>query len=438
MKERATVQTSLLGIAKKAKADKQYRFRNLYRELNEALLLDSWRLIRKEAAYGVDRVSANEYEANLDENIHQLVERLKRKSYRARLVRRQYIPKGDGGQRPLGIPATEDKLLQLAVKRLLEPIYEQDFLSCSYGYRPRVGALEAVDQLTVQLQFGGYHQVVEADIKGFFDNLSHDWLVRMLAERIDDQAILRLIKKWLKAGVLDTNGKVLRPEGGTPQGGIISPLLANVYLHYALDLWFEKVFQRSCRGGSFLHRYADDFVCGFGRAEEAQRFYKELEERLRKFGLELAKEKTRVIPFSRYRRGETSFDFLGFEFRWGTDRQGQARLKRRTARKKFRSSIKRVAEWCKQNRHRRVREQFKLLNAKLRGYYNYYGVRGNYASLNEFYQLVQRLHLKWLNRRSQRQSYNWTGYRILKQHFALLRPYIVGRPQSVCRQDFVR
>ena len=433
MKERATVQTSLLGIAKKAKADKQYRFRNLYRELNEELLRDSWRLIRKDAAYGVDRVSANEYEAKLEENIHQLVERLKRKSYRARLVRRQYIPKGDGGQRPLGIPATEDKLLQLAVKRLLEAIYEQDFLPCSYGYRPRRGALEAVDQLTVQLQFGGYHHVVEADIKGFFDNLSHDWLMRMLAERIDDQAILRLIKKWLKAGVLDTNGKVLRPEGGTPQGGIISPLLANVYLHYALDLWFEKVFQPSCRGGAFLHRYADDFVCGFGRAEEAQRFYKELEERLQKFGLELAKEKTRVIPFSRYCRGETSFDFLGFEFRWGTDRQGQARLKRRTARKKLRGSIKRVAEWCKQNRHHRVGEQFKLLNAKLRGYYNYYGVRGNYASLNEFYQLVQRLHLKWLNRRSQRQSYNWAGYRVLKQHFALERPRINARPQSVCR-----
>jgi RNA-directed DNA polymerase len=433
MKERATVQTSLLGIAKKARTDKRYRFRNLYRELNEELLLDSWRLMRKDAAYGVDRVSANEYEANLEENIQQLVERLKRKSYRARLVRRQYIPKGDGGQRPLGIPATEDKLLQLAVKRLLEAIYEQDFLPCSYGYRPRVGALEAVDQLTVQLQFGGYHHVVEADIKGFFDNLSHDWLMRMLAERIDDQAILRLLKKWLKAGVLDTNGKVLRPEGGTPQGGIISPLLANVYLHYALDLWFERVFQPSCRGGAFLHRYADDFVCGFGRAEEAQRFYHELEERLRKFGLELAQEKTRVIPFSRYRRGETSFDFLGFEFRWGTDRQGQARLKRRTARKKLRSSIKRVAEWCKQNRHRRVEEQFKLLNAKLRGYYNYYGVRGNYASLNEFYQLVQRLHLKWLNRRSQRQSYNWAGYRVLKQHFALERPRINARPQPVCR-----
>jgi RNA-directed DNA polymerase len=426
MKERSTVQTSLLGIANKAKSDKRYRFRNLYRELNEELLLDSWRLLRKDAALGVDRVSAAEYEVNLEENIHQLVERLKRKSYRAKLVRRHYIPKGDGGKRPLGIPAIEDKLLQLAVKRLLEAIYEQDFLTCSYGYRPRVGALDAGDQLTVKLQFGGYHHVVEADIKGFFDNLSHEWLMRMLAERIDDQAILRLIKKWLKAGVLDTDGKVLRPEGGTPQGGIISPLLANVYLHYVLDLWFERVFQRSCKGGAFLLRYADDFVCGFGREEEAGRFYRELAERLRKFGLELAVDKTRVMPFSRYRCGETSFDFLGFEFRWGTDRQGQARLKRRTSRKKFRSSVNRVTEWCKQNRHRRIKEQFQLLNAKLRGYYNYYGVRGNYDSLAEFHYRLQRLHHKWLNRRSQRTSYTWEGYLALCKDFALLRPRIVG------------
>ena len=430
MKERTTVQTSLLGIAKKARSEKRYRFRNLYRELNEELLRDSWRLLRKDAALGVDRVNAAEYEANLEENIHQLVERLKRKQYRARLVRRHYIPKGDGRMRPLGIPAIEDKLLQLAVKRLLEAIYEQDFLACSYGYRPRVGALDAADQLQMKLQFGGYHHVVEADIKGFFDNLSHEWLMRMLAERIDDQAILRLIKKWLKAGVLDTDGKVLRPEGGTPQGGIISPLLANVYLHYALDLWFVKVFRRSCRGEAFLIRYADDFVCGFEREENAQRCYGELEERLRKFGLELAAAKTRVMPFSRYRRGETSFDFLGFEFRWGTDRKGQARLKRRTARKKFRSSVKRVAEWCKQNRHLRMKEQFRRLNAKLRGYYNYYGVNGNYASLNEFYHLLQRLHLKWLNRRSQRPRYTWDGYVAVRQHFALARPHIVGRPKS--------
>jgi group II intron reverse transcriptase/maturase len=433
MKERTTVQTSLLGIAKKARSDKRYRFRNLYRELNEELLLDSWQLLRKDAALGVDGVSAAEYAANLEENIRQLVERLKRKSYRAKLVRRHYIPKGEGKLRPLGIPAIEDKLLQLAVKRLLEAIYEQDFRSCSYGYRPRVGAREAVDQLQRELQFGGYHHVVEADIKSFFDNLSHEWLMRMLAERIDDQAMLRLIKKWLRAGVLDTDGKVLRPEGGTPQGGIISPLLANVYLHYALDLWFARVFQQSCHGAAFLLRYADDFVCGFGRAEEAQRFYSELAERLQKFGLELAVEKTRVIPFSRYRQGETSFDFLGFEFRWGSDRKGRARVQLRTARKKFRNSVKRVAEWCKKNRHRRVGEQFKLLNAKLRGYYNYYGVIGNYESLDEFLYQVKRLHLKWLNRRSQRPSYTWDGYSKLIQHFALARPRIVAFTKPVYR-----
>jgi group II intron reverse transcriptase/maturase len=433
MKERTTVQTSLLGIAKKARSDKRYRFRNLYRELNEELLLDSWRLLRKDAALGVDGVSAAEYEANLAENIRHLVECLKRKSYRAKLVRRHYIPKGEGKLRPLGIPAIEDKLLQLAVKRLLEAIYEQDFRSCSYGYRPRVGAREAVDQLQRELQFGGYHHVVEADIKSFFDNLSHEWLMRMLAERIDDQAMLRLIKKWLRAGVLDTDGKVLRPEGGTPQGGIISPLLANVYLHYALDLWFARVFQQSCHGAAFLLRYADDFVCGFGRAEEAQRFYSELAERLQKFGLELAVAKTRVIPFSRYRQGETSFDFLGFEFRWGSDRKGRARVQLRTARKKFRNSVKRVAEWCKKNRHRRVGEQFKLLNAKLRGYYNYYGVMGNYESLDEFLYQVKRLHLKWLNRRSQRPSYTWDGYSKLIQHFALARPRIVAFTKPVYR-----
>ena len=430
MKERTTVQTSLLGIANKARSDKRYRFRNLYRELNEELLIDSWRLLRKDAAVGVDRVSAAEYEAKLEENIRKLVERLKRKSYRAKLVRRHYIPKDNGGQRPLGIPAIEDKLLQLAVKRVLEAIYEQDFLPSSYGYRPQVGALEAVDQLTVKLQFGAYHQIVEADIKGFFDNLSHEWLLRMLAERIDDQAILRLIKKWLNAGVLDTDGKVQRPASGTPQGGIISPILANVYLHYALDLWFKRVFQRSCKGAAFLHRYADDFVCGFEQEEDAQRFYSELAERLRKFGLELAADKTRIVPFSRNRRGEISFDFLGFEFRWGTDRKGQARLKRRTSRKKFRNSIRRAAEWCKQHRHLPLGEQFKLLNAKLRGYYNYYGVNGNYESLKEFYHLVQGLHLKWVNRRSQRPSYTWEGYYALRQHFALERPHIVGRPKS--------
>jgi group II intron reverse transcriptase/maturase len=212
--------TFLSGIAKKAHEQPQHRFGNLYELLNEAYLTECWRDIRKDAAYGVDRISAQDYEHSLDENIHDLVKRLKRKQYRAKLVRRQYIPKGNGKLRPLGIPAVEDKLLQLAVTRILQAIYEQDFLRCSYGYRPKVGPLDAVDWLTIKLQFGRYNFLVEADIHAFFDNIQHDWMVRMLEERIEDGAFLRLIQKWLKAGVLDTDGQVLHPLTGTPQGGI--------------------------------------------------------------------------------------------------------------------------------------------------------------------------------------------------------------------------
>jgi len=424
------MQTSLQGIAKKAEREKKYRFRNLYGMLNEELLRDCWRDIRKNAAYGVDKVSAQEYGQNLEENIRQLVERLKRKRYRAKLVRRHYIPKGGGKLRPLGIPATEDKLLQLAVTRILTAIYEQDFLRCSYGYRPNVGALDAVDKLTIKLQFGRYNYVVEADIKGFFDNIDHEWMIQMLAERIDDRALLWLIKKWLKAGVLDTDGKVLHPVTGTPQGGIVSPILANVYLHYALDLWFEKEAKRRCGGEACLIRYADDYVCAFQYQAEAERFYNELGPRLGKFGLELSEEKTRVLPFDRSQpSGGTRFEFLGFEFYWGKDRSGEAHLKRRTSRKKLRSSLKRFTEWCKKNRNLRLTMLFKRLNIKFRGYYNYYGVHGNSESLKQFFVNAMRILKKWLNRRSQRCSYNWIGFGMLIEHFKVEQPRIVGRPR---------
>ncbi len=422
--------TFLQGIAKKAQAQPKHRFGNLYELLNEEYLKECWRDIRKDAAYGVDRISAREYEQNLDENIHDLVERLKQKRYRAKPVRRQYIPKGDGRVRPLGIPAVEDKLLQLAVTRILQAIYEQDFLRCSYGYRPNVGALDAVEKLTVKLQFGRYNYVVEADIRAFFDNLDHEWLMRMLEERFEDKQFLRLIRKWLKAGVLDTDGQVLHPAMGTPQGGIISPILANVYLHYVLDLWFHRVVKPRCRGEACLIRYADDFVSAFEYREEAEKFYQELGERLRKFGLELSGAKTRVIPFSpRHDLGRTSFDFLGFEFRWGKDRQGKPHLKRRTSRKRLRDSLKRFTEWCRVKCRYSLKELFKELNAKLRGYYNYYGVIGNYASLKQFFNQAMRILYKWLNRRSQRRSYNWTGFRELLDQFQVERPRIVGRPK---------
>ncbi|MBC8493042.1 MAG: group II intron reverse transcriptase/maturase [Chloroflexi bacterium] len=423
--------TSLQGIAKKAKEQKEHRFQDLYRLLNEEFLFESWRYIHKDAAYGVDEISAEEYEQNLEENIRDLVRRLKRGSYRAKLVRRKYIPKGEGKMRPLGIPAIEDKLLQVAVKRILEAIYEQDFLRCSYGYRPKVGALDAVDKLTVKLQFGRYNFVVEADIKSFFDNVGHEWMIRMLEERIDDRPFLRLIKKWLKAGVLDTDGKVIHPATGTPQGGIVSPILANVYLHYALDLWFHKVVRKYCRGEACLIRYADDFVCAFQYQTEAERFYRALGKRLGKFGLEMSGEKTRVIRFSRdHQPGKANFDFLGFEFSWGKDRGGRPHLKRRTSRKKLRQSLKNFTTWSKENRHLRRDVLFRKLNAKLRGYYNYYGVIGNYASLMQFFKQALRILFKWLNRCSQRSSYNWRGFQELIELFNIERPRIVGRPRT--------
>jgi len=428
--QKNTVQTSLQGIANKAARQKGYRFRNLYGMLNEAMLIDAGRDIRKDAASGVDEVSAAEYEQNLEENIHQLVENLKRKRYRAKMVRRRHIPKGAGKTRPLGILAVEDKLLQMAVKRLLEAIYEQDFYRCSYGYRPHTGALEAVDKLTVKLQFGKYNHVVEADIKGFFDNINHEILLEMLAERVDDQALLWLIKKWLKAGILEEDGKVIHPITGTPQGGIISPILANVYLHYALDQWFQEVVKKYCRGEACLIRYADDFVCAFEYERDAERFHPVLAKRLGKFGLEVAPEKTKVIHFSQGRKpGKDRFDFLGFEFRWGKDRAGRPHVKKRTSRKKLRASLKKVNQWCQENKHRRLPELFQRLNAKLRGYYNYYGVIGNSRSLREFFDHMLKFLWRQLNQRSQRKSYNWKAFKMLIDDFHLERPRVVSNPR---------
>jgi group II intron reverse transcriptase/maturase len=417
------------AIAKKASEQPEYRFRNLFGMLDEEILKDSWQFIRKNAASGVDRVSAKEYEHNLDENIHQLVDDLKRKRYRAKLVRRVLIPKENGKSRPLGIPATQDKLLQIAVKRLLEAIYEQDFSRSSFGYRPNLGALDAVDKLTTKLQFGRFNFVVEADIKGFFDNLNHNELLKMLAERVDDKALLWLIGKWLKAGVLDMDGKTLHPETGSPQGGVISPILANIYLHYALDMWFQKVVIPHCRGQAYLIRFADDFVCVFEIEEDARRFYEVLGKRLGKFGLELSAEKTQIIPFSAKALGMSSFDFLGFEFRWGKDRKGKPHVDKRTARKSLRKSQKRLPLWCKENRHRKIPELFKALNAKLRGYYNYFGVYGNLSSLNAFYLYAVRALWKFLNRRSQRKSYNWLAFNQLMERFDITKPRIVVRPK---------
>jgi group II intron reverse transcriptase/maturase len=421
------VQTSLSGIAKKAKAQPKYRFRNLYGMLNEKLLADSWLEIKKSAASGVDGVSAGEFEKNLEGNIRDLVEDLKGKRYRAKLVRRKYIPKGQGKMRPLGIPATRDKLLQLAVARILRAIWEPEFMRCSYGYRPGVGARDAVHQLTVKLQFGNYNYVVEADIHGFFDHVSHQWMVRMLEQRIDDKPFIRLIVKWLKAGVLEEDGRsIIKPQAGVPQGGIVSPVLANVYLHYVIDLWFHRVFLKTCRGEGCMIRYADDCIWAFEREEEAERFCRELKARLAKFALELSQEKSRTVRFDRD-QPQQRFEFLGFEFYWSRDRNGRPHVKKRTSRKRMRRSLRAFTDWIKAARSMKLADLIRKLNGKLRGYFNYYGVIGNYRSLYEFFCLIRRALWKWLSRRSGRARLSWAKFARRLERFPLQRPSINQR-----------
>ncbi len=422
------IHTSLQGIAAKAARDKSYRFRSLARLLTVSFLLWCWKLINKRAAAGVDKVTANEFEVELLTNVEDLVEQLKGNRYKAKLVRRQYIPKDNGKLRPLGIPAISDKILQTGVKAILESIYEQDFLPCSYGYRPKTGATNAVEDIYKQLRSGQYHYIVEADIKGYFDNIDHNALIEMLNQRIDDKRFIRLIQKWLKAGILDTDDKVICPATGTPQGGIVSPVLANIYLHYALDIWFEQVVKSHCVGKAYLCRYADDFICAFANEYDAKRFYKVLGKRLARFNLELAQDKTHIIRFSRFQKEKTQFEFLGFEFRWGKSRFGKIVLKRRTSPKKLRKAKVNFTSWCKENCHKRASILFREINSKLRGYYNYYGLAGNSKALGSFFYWAKVNLLKWLNRRSQRRSYTWQAFNDLIKHFNLLRPRIIRRP----------
>jgi len=419
------VQTSLWGIANRAASHRKHRFRNLYGLLNVESLTWCWQFLRKDAAPGVDRVDYRTYETDLSSNIGDLVERLKKNRYRARLVRRKYIPKLNGKLRPLGIPTTEDKLLQRAVVKILEAIYEKDFLRCSYGYRPNLGPQDAVRDLTRTLHFGRYHWVVEADIKGFFDNIDHNWLMRMLAERIDDKPFLHLIRKWLKAGILETDGQVLHPVTGTPQGGVVSPVLANLYLHYALDLWFERCFKPTCWGSAMLIRFADDFVCAFEHQKDAERFYAQLSLRLAEFGLKVAPDKTRILRFSQFDlSGNGAFEFLGFEFRWRKSRKGGRTVSRRTSRTKLKASLATFTAWIQKNRHCKLPGLFRTLRAKLNGYWNYYGVIGNSASLHCFFYQAKRILFKWLNRRSQRRSYTWKGFADLLRFFEVPVPRI--------------
>ncbi|MGQ7848459.1 group II intron reverse transcriptase/maturase [Granulosicoccus sp. 3-233] len=426
------VQTSLQGIAMRAASCKDHRFQNLYRLLNEELLLDCWRKLNKHAASGVDEVTAQAYEENLYANIENLVRRLKSKCYRAKLVRRCYIPKANGKLRALGIPALEDKLVQRACARILTAIYEQDFLNVSYGYRPQRSARDALDDLGFNLQYGSFGYVVEADIKGYFDMIDHDWLLQMLEQRVEDKAFTGLIRRWLKAGILDTDGEIIHPESGSPQGGSVSPILANVYLHYVLDLWFDRVVKPRCKGYAFMIRYADDYVCAFQYKSDAKRFYRAMPKRLEKFNLVVAPEKTKLSRFSRFSPGLVNrFEFLSMEFYWDADWYGEIRVKKRTAPKRLQAAKRKMKEWVRKNRHLNGKPFIAGLNRRLVGHYNYFGLRTNGKALESFYRFTIGCVFKWLNRRGgKKRSFNWGQFKEALKKWSVAKPNIVGRQRE--------
>jgi len=426
------VETKLLRIAAKARKEPKLKFVNLYHLMNEEMLLECFKRLSANKAAGIDEVTKAEYGENLEANIKELVGRLHRMAYRPRPVRRVYILKaGSDKRRPLGIPSLEDKLVQSALARILGAIYEEDFTEDSYGFRPGRSCHDALRALSQAVEGGSTNYIAEADIKGFFDNVDHDWMMKMLEQRIADKRVLRMVKRFLKSGVMEA-GEKRASEEGVPQGGSISPVLANVYLHYALDLWFEKVYRKSCKGKARLIRYADDFVVCFENREDAMRFPAALAERLEKFKLEVEPTKTKVLEFGPHAaanaraRGERpgTFDFLGFTHYLSKARDGKRfRMKRVTSRRRYRAKLAAFKEWLKEDRVLPLRLILQKASQKLRGHYGYYGVTDNYRGISRFYRQVSKLLYKWLNRRSQRRSYRWS------ELFELLKRFEVPKPR---------
>lgn len=427
----------LLGIQFNiAKADKtDNKVQNLASYINKETLLAIHRQMDGRKAKGIDGTSKEEYEVNLEANIESLVKRMRNGSYKPNPIRRVYIPKdGSDKMRPLGISCYEDKLVENAIAQILTMIYEPKFYNESFGFRPNRNCHQAVREIIEDVQYRKTNYIVEADIKGFFDNVDHNWMMKFLKHDIADKKFLELIDKFLHAGIME-NGKYLDSERGTPQGNGASPVLANVYLHYVLDNWFDVIVKRQCEGQSFLIRYCDDFVCCFQNKWEAEVFYQKLQGRFEKYGLELAMEKTKILEFGRFarqnreRRGERkpdTFDFLGFTFYCGVDgKKNFFRCRVKTSKKKFRSKIRAMKEWIKAHRTIPLELIFKTVNAKLRGHYQYYGVTDNTNEVKNFLMQTKWLLYKWLNRRSQRRSYSMdTFFNGLLRTFPLLEPEI--------------
>lgn len=419
------ISTKCQRIAELARREPKVVVNTLAHHVDLAWLREAYRRTRKDGAVGVDGVTAAQYEMDLESNLASLLERFKSGLYRAPAVKRIHIPKGDGGKtRPIGVPTLEDKVLQRAVVMALEPIYEHDFMDCSYGFRPGRSAHQALEALWQQLMQIGGGWVIELDIKSFFDDVGHDHLKGFLDQRVRDGVVRRMIGKWLHAGVME-DGQCSYPESGTPQGGVISPLLANIYLHEVLDRWFAEDVQPRLRGRSYLIRYADDAVMGFAREADARRVMAVLSKRFAKYGLQLHPEKTRLLDFSRppgdaSRRGgpgaKHGFDLLGFTHFWARSRQGKWVVKRKTAKDRYSRAVHRINAWCRRYRHLPVAEQQRALWRQLQGHYGYYGITGNARALTRFRHTVERVWRKWLGRRSRKahRSWDWFGQLLLR------------------------
>jgi group II intron reverse transcriptase/maturase len=408
------------------------KWTSLIHLLNEDFLKVCFQWLKGDAAAGVDGVTVKEYEANLEDNIKDLVARMKAWKYRPQSVRRVYIPKADGSKRPLGIPAVEDKIVQMGIKKILEEIFEDEFLDVSYGFRPNRNCHEALDALDKCVMTKSVNYVVDMDIEKFFDTVDHKWLMVALKQRISDRNLLRLIGRFLKAGVME-EGKYIEVDKGTPQGGIISPVLANIYLHYILDKWFEEKVKTQQKGYAQLIRYADDFVVCFQSGKEAQEFSEALRQRLGRYGLKVSESKSRIIEFGRYAwqraRGHGkklgTFDFLGFTHYCDRTRKGKFKLGRKTSRKKLWQKVKAMNQWLKKMRNLLpLNEWWKILGVKLIGHYRYYGISGNLQALRVFYIEASKLAYKWINRRSQKKSFTYAQYCRFKENNPLSEPKI--------------
>ena len=420
------LETKLSRIAERAREKPQERFTALTHLISEVNLKESLKGLEGNKATGIDAMTKEEYEKIADQRIPELVAEMKRWAYRPPAVRRVYIPKANGKMRPLGIPTLESKMVQAVMRRILEAVYEPTFLNSSYGFRPKRSCHDALKRVDEVVRTGRIHYIVEADIKGFFDHVDHGWLMKFLGIRIADRNLLRLIVRFLKAGVWE-EGQWQETEEGTPQGGIVSPVLANVYLHYVLDEWFEKEYRKSCKAKVELIRYADDFVVCFEDKGEAEKFRQAVEERMRAHGLELETSKTRTVAFSPRRDGKGSgvFEFLGFMHYVGKSQKGYYRMKRKTSGKKFRMKIVAFNQWLKENRNQLpLPELWVKVRQKLLGHYRYYGVTDNFKKLQEYRWRVEGLLYKWLNRRSQKRSMNWETFNRYLKCYRLPAPRI--------------